>query len=404
MSKSTSSGDKFLEFFSVTRVFRDQEGRLRTFTSAMEISQWEPYLEVFDKIKIHVRIDESKVLDEGYILEHPRIEFAGIPFYSGIKEFTFKYFKIKSYIRDQISNPKTFYAMWLPSLIGRIVQKSVTKIGAPLMVSVIGDTEAVSKAILPTPINYLAAFYSKKRARAVVSKANAVIYVTLRALQEKYPPHPAAITLARSDVKLPEVPVKREIGSFAIQAESRPMSIIAVGSQQQNYKGHDLLIEAASHLQRQNIPITLTIVGQGSLHEQLISQARDLGLENIEFIKSLGSTAKVAEKLRQHDVYIMPSRTEGMPKALLEALDAGVFSLGSRVGGIPEVLNEACTFEPDSSEAIAECLKHYYLSPKSLGEQFEVQQDMISKFRMHHAGNEILEKFLSNWVNRDSKF
>lgn len=364
----------------------------------MDIPQWIAYLEVFDSITIHVRIDESKKIDDGYVLEHPRIRFVPIPFYNGALGFLTKYFSLKSYIYGQIKDPNNFYAMWLPSQLGALVFKATKRIGAPLMVSVIGDTEDVSKTILPKPINSIVAFFSKRVTQKIILNSDAVSYVTTKTLQKKYPACPSAITLARSDVKLPTVPQKKDIASYFFRTGSKRISVIAVGSQQQNYKGHDLLIEAMSLLNNKKIPIQLTIVGQGILHEKLVSQAKELSLNNITFIKSLGSTEMVAKELQRHDVYIMPSRTEGMPKALLEALDAGVFSLGSRVGGIPEILPSNCIFEPNSASTIAEKLKYYYQNPREMEVQLKKQQEMISNFRNNHTGNAILQKFLLTWI------
>lgn len=369
----------------------------------MDIPQWAAYLEVFESITIHVRIDESKRIDDGYILEHPRIKFVAIPFYNGGLGFLAKYFRLRSYIYNQIRDSNAFYAMWLPSQIGPLVYRATKKIGAPLMVSVIGDTEDVSKTILPKPINNIVAFFSKKVTQKIVYNSNAASYVTIEMLQRKYPAHPSALTLARSDVKLPEFSDKKDVATYFPHNGHKEFSVIAVGSQQQNYKGHDLLIEAINILRNEEIPVRLTIVGQGVLHEELVSQAKELHLDNISFIKSLGSTEMVANELKKHDAYIMPSRTEGMPKALLEALDAGVFSLGSRVGGIPEILPSTCTFEPNSASQIAERLKFYYQNPSKMETQLRQQQEIISSFRQNHTGNSILQKFLSQWITNSTK-
>ena len=52
----------------------------------------------------------------------------------------------------------------------------------------------------------------------------------------------------------------------------------------------------------------------------------------------------VFEWLDNIDIYIQPSKTEGMPRALIEAMSRGVPSLGTRVGGITELLESSYIF------------------------------------------------------------
>jgi glycosyltransferase involved in cell wall biosynthesis len=52
------------------------------------------------------------------------------------------------------------------------------------------------------------------------------------------------------------------------------------------------------------------------------------------------------------DVYTQPSHTEGLPRALVEAMSLGLPCLGSKVGGIPELLEENCLFTPQSKAEI----------------------------------------------------
>ena len=56
------------------------------------------------------------------------------------------------------------------------------------------------------------------------------------------------------------------------------------------------------------------------------------------------------------DIYIQPSLTEGLPRALIEAMSRGLPCLASRAGGIPELLPEHCTFEEFSQEIFSNML------------------------------------------------
>lgn len=61
---------------------------------------------------------------------------------------------------------------------------------------------------------------------------------------------------------------------------------------------------------------------------------------------------EVFDFLEKLDVYIHPSLTEGMPRALIEAMSVGCPAMGSDTGGIPELLSKECLFQPGDVEQI----------------------------------------------------
>ena len=102
-------------------------------------------------------------------------------------------------------------------------------------------------------------------------------------------------------------------------------------------KNVEALIEAVQGLDG----VTLTIVGDGSLRSRLESQAR-AGSARVEFVGRLPQE-RLPELLWQAEIFVLPSRWEGNPKALFEAMACGVPVVGARVPGIQEVLAEGVT-------------------------------------------------------------
>lgn len=62
---------------------------------------------------------------------------------------------------------------------------------------------------------------------------------------------------------------------------------------------------------------------------------------------------RVADELRRADLFVLASRTEGLPRALIEAMAAGLPCIGTRVGGIPELLDDEALVAPGDAEALA---------------------------------------------------
>jgi glycosyltransferase involved in cell wall biosynthesis len=129
-------------------------------------------------------------------------------------------------------------------------------------------------------------------------------------------------------------------------------------------KGTDVLIEAMGILAGKLPDADLLLVGGGELEESLRSRVQALGLDNrVRFCGRQGH-ATVPDWMCASDVFCLPSRNEGCPNVVLEALASGRPVVASNVGGIPEILKEGSGIlvEPENPEALTkgmeEALRH----------------------------------------------
>lgn len=103
-------------------------------------------------------------------------------------------------------------------------------------------------------------------------------------------------------------------------------------------KGHIFLLEAfADVVRRSAIPVFLLLMGDGVEKEPLQQFCHRLGLQ--DRVRFLGHRGDVPAFLRQLDLFVLPSLSEGLPMALLEAMAAAVPVLSTTVGGIPDILD-----------------------------------------------------------------
>jgi glycosyltransferase involved in cell wall biosynthesis len=125
-----------------------------------------------------------------------------------------------------------------------------------------------------------------------------------------------------------------------------PVNCLFVGSLIPRKGLHDLL-EAMADDSLANM--RLTVVGEGAERRNLEIQADRLGLrERVDFRGSL-APENVAELMRESDFFCLPAHMEGRPNVVNEALSSGIPVIATRIGGIPDMIQEGETgflFEP----------------------------------------------------------
>jgi glycosyltransferase involved in cell wall biosynthesis len=361
----------------------------------MSSDEWQPFIQAFNKVTVLARVEPGTVSDDGYLIDEA-LEVVPIPYYSGIANFLSNRRKVLNFMSTYVKGSDNVYYIWLPNSFAPTIIKKIKKVSAPLMLRVIGDPSGVAKAILPFPFNRLIAPLQSAQLRKTVKFGDGVLYVTLNTLQRLYPARRDAVVQARTDVvfspELLAIPKKQD------NHDTRPFSVIAVGSQNQNYKGHDLLIKAVARLQRTGFDVSLTLVGQGAMHQELKQLAQEVGIEKVSFVERLGSSLDVARYVSTFDLFAMPSRTEGMPKALLEAMAVGVLSIGSTVGGIPEVLEDECLFPPNSVTGLEEKIASFMNNWDLAEQQRRLQAENIALIRKKYSGSKVVERFLETFL------
>ncbi len=125
-------------------------------------------------------------------------------------------------------------------------------------------------------------------------------------------------------------------------------------------KAVDVLIEATAAFRSLSAPpILVCVVGGGSLAEELSAQAKRLGLteEQIRFTGKVLPT-DVPRYMNACDVFCLPSREEGSPNVIVEALASGKPVVATHVGGIPELVSRdnGILVKPDDSNGLSRAL------------------------------------------------
>ncbi len=130
-------------------------------------------------------------------------------------------------------------------------------------------------------------------------------------------------------------------------------TVIFVGSLEHYHKGPDLLIGALATCVSAGLDLVLTVIGDGSRRRDLERLASEMGCgDRVVFAGQIPSTA-VAAQLDRADIFILPSRHEGLPRAMIEAMARGLPCIGSDVAGIPELLPPDALVPSGDRDALA---------------------------------------------------
>jgi glycosyltransferase involved in cell wall biosynthesis len=122
-------------------------------------------------------------------------------------------------------------------------------------------------------------------------------------------------------------------------------------------KGHDTLLTAVPRILERHPGASVTLVGEGPRREPLEVLARALGVDGR--VRFVGERRDVAPVLRDHDLFVLPSRSEAFPNALIEAMATALPVVATRVGGIPEVVRDGVNgrlVAPDDPDALADAV------------------------------------------------
>ena len=101
---------------------------------------------------------------------------------------------------------------------------------------------------------------------------------------------------------------------------------------------------------------SLTLVGDGSLHAELVRMADDMGLRNVTFTGRVDNS-EIFRQLENSDVLLSAPKVDNMPVSLLEAMNAGLLVISSNVGGVPYMIKNGRSgllFESDNDAELAQ--------------------------------------------------
>jgi glycosyltransferase involved in cell wall biosynthesis len=203
----------------------------------------------------------------------------------------------------------------------------------------------------------------KRRELARADAVTAVCQAVAASLVRDYAVDRGRVRVVPNGTALPdeseEWPAARQIRARFGATLRRPLWVCPARLEPQ--KGQDVLLAALAALRQRDLEFTLALAGEGAERAALEARAAALGVA--ERVSFLGRVDRIGPLLAAADVVVLPSRWEGLPLALLEALARARPVVASAVGGIPEVIEHGVSgvlVPPGDAAALADALERVH--------------------------------------------
>lgn len=386
-----------LLFVHDTYYSRSPTGEIYAY-GAFPYSLWKRrFLPYFDSVTVIGRekqfAKESETLDQS---SGPHVEHILLP---NINSPLKRIFASRNVIQQIGHQVKSHDAVVIrgPVEFGMIAAKAARKYKIPYAIEMSGCAFDHSwyhgsfTGKLYAPVKYL-------RARKMVRHADAVIYVTKQFLQSRYPYSGLTDHASNVEITAPgNTVLERRISK--INARKDPVVFGMIGNFGNNLKGLDIALKALGEV-RESLPqFELRLLGQAE-PDKWADEIRKAGLKNnVKFHGTRPGGQPVLDWLDDLDIYLHPSRHEGLPRSVIEAMSRGLPCLASDTGGIPELLDQDCIHHKGHADELTRHLELYV--PDKNWQIFQARKN----FQMaRQYSKEILAKKRENfWVNFKNK-
>lgn len=358
---------------------------------------WKRYLSVFEEIVVVGR-GRSVFDNKGLSLSScENVVFKPYFGVSGGVDYLLKKRKIKKHLKPLIKQADAII-LRLPSFFGECAVEICNQLGRPYLAEMVGCSWD-SSWNYGSVTGKLRAPFSLMKTKQAIKNACGVIYVTEHFLQQRYPTN-AQITSYASNVYIEEF--SEEVLSnhqLYLKSDKTSYKLALLANLQVKYKGFEVIFKALElAIKKLDKPVVLYLYGGGK-SDYIKSLVRKYRIEeNVKIMGLLNSGQEVYEALDGVDLYVHPSLTEGLPRAVIEAMSRGCPVLASSAGGIPELLDSNYLHKPGDYNKLAEQL---FVCLSNENKLLEMSKDNFFKAKNYTSSilNERRNKF---WVRAEN--
>lgn len=367
---------------------------------AFPYEMWQRYLEHCDDLIVTGRIQKLNENDTNYSLSSGnQLTFVNIPDASNLGYFLPDNAAETALVKE-IKKVDAVIAR-IPSQIGYLAVKVAQQLNKPYAVEIVGDP----KESYRFHGNWKAKLYAPLATRTmkkVVKTAPFALYITEKELQKLYPTK--GIQTACSNVELTHFADDFFINSRKERDLKHKVTFGMIGSLDSNYKGLDIALQALATIKSTIPEFEFRVLGSGmsSKWQKLVDELQLK--DNVIFCGTMPAE-EVFDWLKDIDIYLQPSRTEGQGRSVIEAMAMGCPAITSNVGGMKELTDDRMRFpngdEQELAKIIQLLLENNVIYQQQIVRNYQAAMD-FSKEILEEKRKIYYKKFM-DWIEENEK-
>lgn len=363
---------------------------------------WNRYLKHFDELTVIGRLKIEDDTSRFNRAEADKVTFNLFNDVCGGADYFKKRKKIEKKLKKEI-NQHYVVIMRFPATISIFAAQYCNKNNIPYVAEVVGcswDGNWNYGGLAPKIVAPYSFFQMKK----AVKNASAAIYVTKDFLQKRYPSN-TEIKANASNVILNEVDdsiLSTRISKIS-QMKMDGFHLGIIGNLSVKYKGYDVLLKAVDKLPNPlKKQITISFVGGGD-QTYLRSLINSYGLHNqTVIVGKLKSGAEIFNFIDTLDLYVHPSKQEGLPRVVIEAMSRACPVLASSVAGTPELISKSCIHKPGDSIKLSNDISNLLLDKEELKQLAKINIESSKNYLFKNL-EKVREDFFKKYIEKFKK-
>ena len=200
----------------------------------------------------------------------------------------------------------------------------------------------------PIPVNEASQLYAKANLIISISKYNKCL------MTQKYNLSPDKIKIIHCGIDTTRFKPHQSLVKF----NDRKLKFINIGRLVPQ-KGQDIVLRALAEVKERGVQFEMQIIGCGHLKNDLSDLAKSMGIDDCVHFAGAQNQEVVIEMLNKTDIFILSSRSEGLPIVCMEAMSMEVFLIATRIFGIPELVSDrenGLLVEPEDVQGLADAI------------------------------------------------
>lgn len=314
--------------------FKDTQGNVWS-DRIVDYDYLKRYLLSFEEVIVCARMKQVTTVSAKWKQSSgPNLSFYPLPDFQGAMASVKNAFCIRQTVTNALAQVDACI-LRTPSPISILAYAAVKKSSKPLALEMVMAADRMFEG--KTPIHFILNKLIDSYTRRMCRQAAGVSYVTQHFLQQKYPHF--GFTQSYSSIDL----LVNNFHKPHFVQKPTVFTLVHTGYMDNTRKGQTVLLEATALLRKKGYPVKVLLIGDGARRAELEKLAKQLKISSkVMFLGAIIDKNVLFDQLRQAHLFVLPSRAEGLPRAILEAMAMGLPCVASDVDGIPELLEPNC--------------------------------------------------------------